>query len=237
MVDLLPLSLTNASVRKTGKTILGPVSLTLSGTGTTILLGPNGAGKSSLLRLMHGLDRPASGTVHWAVPHDIAHLHQAFVFQHAILLRRSVLDNIAYPLVAHGMARKPARAVAADWLDRIGLTPHANRPANTLSGGERQKLAMARALIRAPSVLFLDEPCSNLDGQATAEIESLLQEAHTQGTRLIMATHDLGQARRLATDVLFIHKGALLEHGPADRFFATPQTPEAIAFLKGDIVL
>ena len=237
MVNLLPLTLSDATVRKGGKTILGPVDLTLSGAGTTILLGPNGAGKSTLLRLMHGLDRPASGTVTWAAPRDVTHLHQAFVFQHAILLRRSVLDNIAYPLIAHGMARKPAREAACDWLDRIGLTSHANRRANTLSGGERQKMAMARALIRNPSVLFLDEPCSNLDGQATAEIEALLAEAHAGGTRLIMATHDLGQARRLASDVLFVHKGRLLEHGAANDFFTDPASPEAKAFLKGDIVL
>ncbi len=237
MVDLLPLTLTKATVRKGGKTILGPVSLSLSGPGTTILLGPNGAGKSSLLRLMHGLDRPASGSVTWAAPRDIAHLHQAFVFQQAILLRRSVLDNIAYPLIAHGTPRTAARKAAGDWLDKIGLTAHANRPANTLSGGERQKMAMARALIRAPSVLFLDEPCSNLDGQATAEIEALLADAHANGTRLIMATHDLGQARRLASDVLFVHKGKVHEHAPASQFFTGPATQEAMAFLKGDIVL
>lgn len=237
MVTLLPLTLDAATVRKGGKTILGPVSMTLTGTGMTILLGPNGAGKSTLLRLMHGLDRPASGTVTWAAPRDTAHLHQAFVFQHAILLRRSVLDNIAYPLIAHGTPRTAARRTAEGWLDRIGLSAHANRPANTLSGGERQKMALARALIRTPSVLFLDEPCSNLDGQATAEIEAILHTAHANGTRIIMATHDLGQARRLATDVLFVHKGHLLEHENADTFFSTPKTQEATAFLKGDIVL
>ena len=237
MVDLLPLTLADATVRKGGRAILGPVSLSLSGPGTTILLGPNGAGKSTLLRLMHGLDRPAAGSVSWAAPRDIAHLHQAFVFQHAILLRRSVLDNIAYPLIAHGTPRKAARAAACDWLDRIGLTSHANRPANTLSGGERQKMAMARALIREPSVLFLDEPCSNLDGQATAEIEALLQDAGAHGTRLVMATHDLGQARRLASDVLFVHKGKVHEHAPASQFFTGPSTQESRAFLKGDIIL
>lgn len=237
MVDLLPLTLTDASVRKEGKTLLGPLSLTLTGTDTTILLGPNGAGKSTLLRLMHGLDRPASGSVTWAAPRQTAHLHQAFVFQQPILLRRSVLDNIAYPLIAHGTARAAAREAARNWLSRIGLSVHTDRPANSLSGGERQKMAMARALIRAPSVLFLDEPCSNLDGQATAEIEALLHEARNAGTRLVMATHDLGQARRLATDILFLHKGRLLEHGPADPFFTRPATPEATAFLQGDIVL
>lgn len=237
MVDLLPLSLTDTSVRKEGKTILGPLSLTLSGTGTTIVLGPNGAGKSSLLRLMHGLERPATGRLAWNAPRRTAHLHQAFVFQQPILLRRSVLDNIAYPLIAHGTARSDAREAAHGWLERIGLAPHADRPAQTLSGGERQKMALARALIRAPSVLFLDEPCSNLDGPATAEIESLLRTAHAKGTRLVMATHDLGQARRLATDILFLHKGALVESGPATDFFANPKTPAASAFLNGDIVL
>ncbi|WP_116132731.1 ATP-binding cassette domain-containing protein [Tropicimonas sp. IMCC34043] len=236
MVAILPLRLEGAEVCRKGKRLLGPVDLTLSPRGFTAVMGPNGAGKTTLLRLMHGLERPSAGRIAWLVPEQKARAAQAFVFQTPVVLRRSVLDNVAYPLRLHGWARDAARALAADWLARVGLADAADRPATVLSGGERQKLALARALIRAPQILFLDEPCANLDGRSMREIEAILSAAHRDGTRIVMATHDLGQARRLAGEVLFLYRGRIHEAGPAAEFLAAPQTAEARAFIGGEIV-
>nr|WP_319948881.1 ATP-binding cassette domain-containing protein [uncultured Shimia sp.] len=233
---LFPLTLSEATVRKSGVTLVGPVDLEIGPIGTTVVIGPNGAGKSTLLRLMHGLDRAAKGRVDWNVPMKDAQNRQGFVFQTPILMRRSVVDCIAYPLLVHGVSRKDAHAQALDWADRVGLADHAARPARTLSGGERQKMALARALIRNPDILFLDEPCASLDGSATREIEGILKSARTANTRMVMATHDMGQAKRLADDVLFIYRGKVHEHSTAEAFFKAPQTPEAQAFLRGDIL-
>jgi tungstate transport system ATP-binding protein len=144
---------------------------------------------------------------------------------------------VAYPLTVHGMPRKEARARAAEALKSVGLGDSALKMAHYLSGGERQKLALARALIRKPEILFLDEPCASLDGRAIRDIEHILLTAHAAGTRIVMITHDHGQARRLAEDVLFIHHGQLHAADQADAFFSDPQSPEAHAFLKGDIVI
>ena len=234
--SILPLRLTQASVRRNGSVLVGPVDLELTPEGFTIVIGPNGAGKTTLLRMMHGMERLAGGEVSWQVPEVEARVRQAFVFQTPVMMRRSVLENVAYPLLLHGTPRKAALAEAADWLDRIGLAKAADRQAPVLSGGERQKLALARALIRKPEILFLDEPCASLDGRAMREIEAILMDAYRSGTRIVMSTHDMGQARRLASDVLFIHRGRVHEAGPAASFFNEAGTPEARAFLQGDIV-
>ena len=152
------------------------------------------------------------------------------------MLRRTVLENLTYPLRLRGVGEVRARQMAEEWATRVGLEPLLGRAAPVLSGGEQQKLALARALICQPTLLFLDEPCAALDGRATREIEAILQAAKSQGTRLILSTHDLGQARRLADDVLFLLGGRLHEAGPADTFFNQPETEEAQAFLRGDIV-
>ncbi|PSL18704.1 ATP-binding cassette domain-containing protein [Shimia abyssi] len=233
---ILPLTVQDAVVRRRKKVLVGPVSMTVAPSGLTVVMGPNGAGKSTLLRLLHGMERLSQGKLQWQVPEPQARRSQAFVFQTPIMMRRSVLDNVAYPLITHGIPRRAARNTAAEWLDRVGLTDSAAKQATVLSGGERQKLALARALIRGPEILFLDEPCANLDGRATREFEALVLAAHAGGTRIVMATHDIGQARRLAGDVWFIYRGALHEAASADQFFASPQTPEARAFLQGDIV-
>lgn len=237
MVSILPLSLKDVTVERDGKRLLGPINLDVEAQGLTMVLGPNGAGKSTLLRLMHGLVKPSSGRVRYAVPRGKAYAHQAFVFQTPIMLRRSVLGNLSYPLTAHGTPRAEAEKQSLTWLKTLGLEGHEHQRASLLSGGERQKLALARALIRKPELLFLDEPCANLDGAATQDIERLIAQARDDGTRIFMATHDLGQARRLASDVLFVHHGQVLERAPAEAFFDSPQTNQAKAFLKGDIIV
>lgn len=237
MVNILPLTVTDATVERGGKRLLGPINLELGASGLTIILGPNGAGKSTLLRMLHGLERPGTGRVRYAAPRDAAFARQAFVFQTPVMLRRSVLGNLTYPLTAHGTKRAEAEKQALIWLNKLGLAGHEHQRASQLSGGERQKMALARALIRAPQLLFLDEPCANLDGASTRDIERLILAARDSGTRILMATHDLGQARRLASDVLFLNKGRIIETATATRFFEAPTAPEAQAFLKGDLVL
>jgi len=232
----LSLTLSGASVRRRGKTILGPVDLALGAEGVTIVLGPNGSGKTTLLKVMHGVERLSDGQLHWSVPDAQARSAQAYVFQSPIMLRRSVAQNLAYPLRLRGVAQAQRDALVAEWGQRIGLACALERPATRLSGGEKQKLALGRALIQQPKVLFLDEPCANLDGRATREIEALLTGARDSGTRIIMTTHDLGQARRLAGDVIFLLNGQIMETAPADTFFQKPKTAQATAFLEGDIV-
>lgn len=236
VASIFPMSAKDLTVRKGGRLLLDGVSLNLAGTGVTIVLGPNGAGKSTLLKTLHGMQRLVKGSITWAQPSSDAQERQAFVFQTPILMRRTVLDNVAYPLQVRGLSKTAAREKAATWLRQVHLEKALTQRAVDLSGGERQKMALVRALIRDPELLFLDEPSANLDGRATREIEDMLQATNAAGTRIIMATHDFGQARRLATDVIFLHKGHLLEHTPADVFFDTPQTPQAQAFLNGDIV-
>lgn len=236
MSQLFPLVLRDASVRRRGKTLVGPIDLTLEGHGTTMLIGPNGAGKTSFLRMLHGIARLGSGSVTWACDDVTAQSKQAFVFQSPIMMRRSVLANLTYPLKLRGVPRTEAQLQASMVAQEVGLGAMLDRPAPFLSGGEQQKLALARALITKPDLLFLDEPCASLDGRATREIEEILIRAAGAGTRLIMSTHDMGQARRLGTEVLFLLKGTLHERADATQFFTQPNTPEALAFLKGDIV-
>lgn len=236
MSALFPVTLKDAVLRRRQKVLVGPVNLTLMGQGVTVVIGPNGAGKTSFLRMLHGIARLGGGSITWSCDPLEARKKQAFVFQHPIMMRRSVLGNLIYPLRLAGVSRTAARQRAAQAAQAVGLGDALERPAPFLSGGERQKLALARALITKPDLLFLDEPCASLDGRATREIEEILVRAAASGTRLIMSTHDMGQARRLATEALFLLNGNIHEHGAASEFFVKPQTPQAIAFLKGDIV-
>ncbi|MEO0390235.1 MAG: ATP-binding cassette domain-containing protein [Pseudomonadota bacterium] len=222
--------LQNVAVRRRGQAILGPVTHQLSGQGTTLIMGPNGAGKSTLLRALHGMMRH-HGTITWQ-----GDATRAIVFQRPILLRRSVAQNLAYPLQLSRLPKAQIEQATADWAGRIGLAGALDRYAPRLSGGEQQKLALARALITQPKVLLLDEPCAALDPSATREIEALLTAAAAAGTRILMATHDLGQARRLATDVIVLRRGQVLETGPAPTIFTAPERPQTAAFFAGEIV-
>ena len=233
---LFPLRVKGAVTKRSGKRLVGPVDLELDGKGACVLVGPNGSGKTTLLRLLHGIARLHEGEITWACDQATARNAQAFVFQRPVMLRRSVIDNIAYPLIMRGTPSSEADDRARDWAARLGLTALLDHAATVLSGGEQQKLALARALICAPEVVFLDEPTAALDGRSTREIEGVLKKAQSEGTRLILSTHDMGQARRLASKVVFMLHGRVHETAAAATFFDTPRTPEAKAFLSGDIV-
>lgn len=234
--SILPLKLSDVSVKRRGKRLIGPVDFQLSERGLTIIVGPNGSGKTTLLRVMHGVERVSSGAVEWAVDEVEARHHQSYVFQAPIMLRRSVADNLRYPLELFKVPKRDREVRMREWAARIGLTGALKTPATRLSGGEKQKLALARSLIRRPEVLFLDEPCANLDGPSTREIETLLHEALSAGTKVIMTTHDMGQAKRLASDAIFMLRGRIREAGEATEFFTAPKTPELRAFFRGDII-
>lgn len=236
VTGILPLILEDVVVRRRGKQLLGPIDMTLAKQGVTMILGPNGSGKTTFLKVMHGVERISAGRVCWAVSDAEAQHHQGYVFQTPVMLRRTVIDNLRYPLLLHGIAKAEREARVAEWSEKIGLNERLTLQATRLSGGEKQRLALGRALIRRPEVLFLDEPCANLDGASTRDIETLLQEAHSAGTRIVMTTHDIAQARRLATDAIFMLHGGIREAGPSAGFFDAPQTEELQAFFRGDII-
>jgi tungstate transport system ATP-binding protein len=218
-------------------TILDNVSLTLAAGATTVLIGPNGSGKSTLLRLAMGLVQPTSGRVTWGGRPDVPPHRRAIVFQRPTMLRRSAAANLDYALAAAGCARAKRSERTAELLELVGLRDLARRPARRLSGGEQQRLALARALARDPDVLFLDEPTASLDPAATKAIEDLIRTIAAGGIKVVMATHDLGEARRLATDIVLMHRGRIVEHTNVARFFSAPQTAEAAKFTAGELLV
>ena len=233
---ILPLALEEMSFAAGGRTIIEPLSLAIEAGPSTIVLGANGAGKSVLMRLMHGLIAPSSGTIRWSDPDpEWLRRKQAMVFQRPVMLRRSALANITYALELARVPRAEREALAFEALESVGLPHLAHRPARVLSGGEQQRLALARAWALHPEVLFLDEPTASLDPGATREIETVIKAFDAAGTKIIMATHNLGQARRVGDEVLFLHEGRLAERAPVADFFARPATAEAADFIKGEI--
>jgi len=233
---ILPLSLAEVCFGAGGRAILDRVSFELEAGPATIILGANGAGKSVLMRLMHGLIRPSSGAIRWsdADPERLRR-KQAMVFQRPVMLRRSALANITYALGQARVPRSEREALAFEALESVGLPHLAHRPARVLSGGEQQRLALARAWALHPEVLLLDEPTASLDPAATREIETVIKAFDAAGTKIVMATHNLGQARRLGDEVIFLHAGRVIERAPIDRFFAQPAAAEAAAFIKGEL--
>ena len=233
---ILPLRVESLSVTAKGEHLLQDVSFELSAGPRTVIMGPNGAGKSLLLRLCHGLLEPTSGSVRWmGGKAREATMSQAMVFQRPVLLRRTVAQNVDYGLKLHDVPRADRPQIIQDVLNRTGLARFAEKPARLLSGGEQQKLALARAWALKPDVLFLDEPTASLDPAAAHAIEAIVQTMHDEGTRIIMTTHDIAQAKRLADEVIFVHKGRVLEKTPAEHFFDTPECGEAAAFLRGEL--
>ena len=224
---ILPLRLEEVSFLH----VLQPLSLQIEAGPSTIILGANGAGKSVLMRLMHGLLAPSSGRVSWSG--DDARRRQAMVFQRPVMLRRSAFQNVLYALDVAGVGG--AERLATEALAEVGLAHVAHQPARVLSGGEQQRLALARAWALHPEVLFLDEPTASLDPTATREIEAVIRAFDASGTKIVMATHNLGQARRLGDEVIYLHQGRVVERAPVDRFFSQPATAEAAAFIKGEL--
>ena len=217
--------------------ILSGIDLDLTTNALTVLMGPNGAGKSVFLRLIHGLMQPAVGEVTWNGQPltKTVRKQQALVFQKPTLLRRSVRANLQFALGLRSFTNRKERLEQA--LEEVSLSDLANRPARVLSGGEQQRLALARALILEPKVLLLDEPTANLDPASVLMIEQVVRKVRRQGVKVILVTHDQHQAKRLGEEVVFLHKGHVTEHTPAADFFSTPVSDAARAYLGGEILV
>ena len=231
----LPISFDAASVRAGMVTILDRISLAIAPGSPTLLIGPNGSGKSTLIRLGMGLIEATNGRVLWGGRTSDDGERRAMVFQRPVMLRRTAAANVAYALASRGAGAPRGRV--EELLKTVGLAGLHERPARRLSGGEQQRLALARALARDPEVLFLDEPTASLDPASTKAVEDIVRVTAASGVKIVMATHDLGQARRLAGDIVFLVRGRLVEHAPAEQFFSAPATPEGDAFLRGDLVI
>lgn len=236
--SILPLVVERLRFVADSTLLLDDVSFTVPRGGITAVIGPNGAGKSLLMRLCHGLIAPSAGRVAWASGDGAVdgRRRHAMVFQRPVMLRRSARANVVHALAAVGVGRRERAQGADAALARFGLEPLAERPARLMSGGEQQRLAIARAWALSPELVFLDEPTSALDPGATKQIEAMLAALRTEGVTQMLATHDLGQARRLADHVLVLDRGRLVESGPAAAFFAGPRTAMARAFVAGDLL-
>lgn len=232
------LSLRGITFRPAERAILDAIDFDWNATGLCALIGPNGSGKSVLLRTIHGLLVPQAGEVRFEgrlrPGGDLAFEGQALVFQHASMFRGSTLDNLLV-VPAPGLDARSRREQAMQMLERVGLLELARAPAMKLSGGERQRLALARAWSMRPRLLLLDEPTASLDPSATEQVEALIRGMRASGCRVLLTSHNLGQVSRLADEVVFMHRGRLLERQPTADFFSTPRTDEAHQFLQGEL--
>jgi len=233
----LPIVFDGVTVTAGAVTILDDIALTLAPGPPTVLIGPNGSGKSTLLRVAMGLLAPSRGRITWGGLENVPPLKRAIVFQRPAMLRRSAAANIRFALRAAGIPRADHARRTAELLELVGLGHLADRAARRLSGGEQQRLALARALARDPAVLFLDEPTASLDPAATKAIEDIVRGVSARGVKVVMSTHDLGQARRLAGEIALLHRGRLIEHTPAHEFFAQPRSDEAKKFIAGELLV
>ncbi|MEW6205892.1 MAG: ATP-binding cassette domain-containing protein [Pseudomonadota bacterium] len=217
--------------------IFNHLNLEIGAQGITAIMGPNGAGKSLILRLLAGLIEPSKGCVHFSGLSQTPRDQIGFVFQRPVLLRRSVEDNLLHALTIAG-AERSQRPFRADALLELGGMQHlAKSPARKLSGGEQQRLTLLRALAAKPGLLILDEPSASLDPQATALIENIVLRASQCGVKVIVVTHDQGQAARLADEIVFVHKGQVQATQQAHEFLTNPASREAKAYLAGELLI
>ncbi len=235
--ETLPVVLDQVGYAARDAALIGDLSLTLEGADVTVLMGPNGAGKSLTLRLIAGLLKPTSGTIRWAGRETPLRHSVGLVFQRPVMLRRTVRANLDHALAAYGVPRGARAERIAHLLSLAQLEDRGERPARVLSAGEQQRLSMVRALAADPDLLLLDEPTASLDPQSTAIIEGLVHRAADAGVKTVLVTHQRGQARRMAGEVAFIHRGRLTEVTPARRFFDRPQSDAARAYMAGELLV
>jgi tungstate transport system ATP-binding protein len=233
----LPIRFENVTVSAGAVTILDQITLILVSGPPTVVVGPNGSGKTTLLRAAMGLVKPSAGRITWGERENVPPTRRAIVFQRPVMLRRSTTGNIRYVLRSLGIRGAEQRTRIREVLALVGLDHIADRPARRLSGGEQQRLALARALARDPAVLFLDEPTASLDPAATKVIEDVVHTVSERGIKVVMSTHDIAEARRLAGDIVMLHHGRLIETGAAMSFFNAPRTGEAKKFLAGELLI
>lgn len=226
-------------IQRGGRILLDLPSISLGQAACTAIVGPNGAGKSLLIRTLCGLMTADSGRVLWAgsAP-DAARRHQVgLLLQRPVLLRRSALQNVVYALRLTGMTAQESKRLAICALQDAGLELIMEVPAQRLSGGEQQRVALARALALKPDMLFLDEATANVDPASTLVIEQQLSVAMQSGLRLVMVSHDVGQVRRLAQEVVLMHNGRIVEQSPCEIFFNQTNNPVSRRWLAGELLV
>jgi tungstate transport system ATP-binding protein len=233
----LPVMLVDVRIVARDVTILDQISLKLEAGPPTVLIGPNGAGKTTLLRAAMGLIPATSGLITWGGREFSAPTRRAIMFQRPAMLRRSAAANIRYALAAAKVPRAQRENRVRELMAEVGLTGLERRPARRLSGGEQQRLALARAFARDPAVLFLDEPTASLDPAATKAIEDIVRTVTARGVKVVMSTHDLGEAKRIGGEIVLLHRGRLIESGPAAQFFAAPRSEQARKFIAGELLV
>jgi tungstate transport system ATP-binding protein len=233
----LPIIFADASVSVGAVTILVDISLSIGPGTPTVLLGPNGSGKTTLLRVAMGLMPVSDGRVTWAGRAVAPPTRRAILLQRPVMLRRSVDGNVRYALWAAGVPRVEHAGRTAGLLALVGLDGLQDRPARRLSGGEQQRLALARALAREPAVLFLDEPTSSLDPYATKVIEDVVRAITARGVKAVVSTHDLGQAKRIGGEIVLMHRGRVVETASAVDFFVNPRSDEGRRFIAGELLI
>lgn len=234
MSRALPLVVDGLRFAVEGRTILGGVDATIASSGITALVGPNGAGKSVLIRLIDGLLRPTGGAIRIGAGSP-AGVRTAVVFQRPGLVRASAAHNVALSLVPLKLSRRERVSRTNAALARVGLSERAGDPATKFSGGEQQRLALARAWAAEPDLLLLDEPTANLDPGATETVERLIAAMARAGTKVVLVSHNIGQVTRLAEDVIVLSAGRVVEHGPTRQVIHNPRTPQARAYLAGEL--
>jgi tungstate transport system ATP-binding protein len=234
MSTALPIILDGLAFCPAGRRVIDGLSARIATSGITALVGPNGAGKSVTLRLMDGLLIPERGTVRFG-DRTPSSVRRAFVFQRPALVRASAAANVGLALVSERLRASIVRERVRNALERVGLSDRAGDPARKLSGGEQQRLALARAWVSEPELLLLDEPTANLDPGATEAIEALIAAIAKAGAKVILVSHNLGQVARLAEDVLVLDRGRAVEHGPAAQVLQAPRSSEARSYIKGEL--
>lgn len=233
----LPLQFERILYQVNNLRILDIPSLAITPGAPTAVVGPNGAGKTTLLRVGMGLLRPTSGRVTWGGRETTPPTRRAILFQRPVMLMRSAASNIEYALASAKIPRDKRTRKVSELLALVGLSGYEHRPARRLSGGEQQRLALARSLARDPEILFLDEPTASLDPAAAKSVEDVLRAVASHGVKIVLSTHDLGTARRLAGDVFLLHRGKIVEHSPSEIFFNGARTEEARRFQAGELLV
>ena len=233
MNSILPLKIIKLNYKVGGKIILKNITTEIYPGPPKIILGPNGAGKTILMKLCHGLIQPTSGSIRWSASHTKTFTStHTMVFQRPIMLRRSVIDNLFFVLKSKGIKKKIQYELVENALDLVKMSGLSKFPARSLSQGEQQKLALARAWLLNPEVLFLDEPTANLDPKATEIVENMVRKISNHGTQVLMTTHNIAQAKRIGNEILFLYEGELKEKTDSSSFFSSPRTKEACAFIE-----
>ena len=233
---ITPIVADNLSVSFGSVNILNKINFKIHDKDITAVIGPNGAGKSILLQTINGLTNIQRGkiTFNSFFHSDDIRKKQALVFQNPTLLRRNVISNMEF--IAN-INKNIDKKTIQNSLVRCGLGGYDQKSARLLSGGEKQRLSLARALLTQPSILLLDEPTANLDPFSLKLIEDIILEENKKGTCIILTTHDMAQAKRLATNIIFMNKGEVIEQKNSKTFFNKPETNEALKYIKGEILL